>query len=421
MRIIKNKVLWLVFFGLIIILSLTFWLGKAYTSKETQVSRIILAIKNNQEKVLKDRIVIKHQQFNPKTNSFKPLVHYYQEKPYELKKLKNQLLGKSHDYNYNYDLVKKGHSLMFFPKYRLQVAPITPTIRSNVSEAEVKINGKNVGQTNRQQIYQSKPMMPGLYRVSVSAHLRKQLLTETKDFDWNNRAYEEADLPLKISSFIIRGYPNATVLINGEKVGKLNNRGLFSVKGYPINSKTLVQLKLQSSNKSFTSKPYTVQMRNNGKYIQPEFNGIASFEDADNLIGNIWSGLNGNIKTPKEAEENNYDDYFVDGIKNKSFINLMKVVDRYEKDKDIANFFYDTKVISVTPFKKNKTKVKYHTNVIITPTHNRPNKLKKVAYEAVIKTVDNTSENKILENKRLGTISQHIYQTDAVSKLRKFK
>lgn len=421
MRIIKNKVLWLVIFAIIVILGLTFWLGKTYTSKEAQVSRIILAIKNNQESVLKDRILIKHHQFEPGNNSFKPMVNYYKKKPFELKKLKNQLLGKSHDYNYNYDLVKKGHSLIFFPKYHLQVAPITPTIRSNVSEAQVKINGKNVGQTNRQQIYEAKPMMPGLYHVSVSAHLRNQLLNATKNFDWNNRAYEEADLPLKISNFIIRGYPNATVLINGKKIGRLNQKGLFAVKGYPINSKTLVQLKLNSSNKSFTSRPYTVQMRNNGKYIQPEFNGIASFEDANNLIGNVWSGLNGNIKTPKEAEENNYDDYFVGGIKNKSFIKLMGTVDKYEKDKDIANFFFDTKITSVTPYKKNRTKVRYNTNVIITPTRNRANKLKKVAYEAIIQNDSDSSENKILENKRLGTISQHVYQTDTVSKLKKFK
>lgn len=421
MRIIKHRVLWILIVGIVIILGLTYWLGKTYTSKEAQVSRIILAIKNNQRSVLKDRILIKHRQFNPKNNSFKPMVSYYRQKPAELKQLKMQLLGKSKNYNYNYDLVKQGHSFLFFPKYRLQVSPILPTIRSNVSEAQVQINGKNVGQTNRQKIYEAKPMLPGLYQISVSAHLRNQLLTENKHFDWNNRAYEEADLPLKISNFMIRGYPNATVLINGEKIGKLNDKGLFTVKGYPINSKTLVQLKLNSSNKSFTSKPYTVQMRNNGKYIQPEFDGIASFEDASNLIGNVWSGLNGNIKTPKDAEDNNYDNYFVGGISNKSFIKLMKTVDKYENDQKIANFFYDTRVISVTPYQKNKTKVRYNTNVIITPTNNRANKLKKVAYEAILQNTDNTSENKILENRRIKTISEHVYQTDTVSKLKKFK
>lgn len=360
--------------------------GKAHYAKDKQIDRIISALKDPSQD-LSPYVKTDDSSFQLTKKSVRPLQEYYKANQTKANNLGSE--WKREDdfddiFKDSVSLGEDGHYFFLFPKYKLMVKTYSPTVVTNHKNSTIKMNGKNVGKLSASGDYYQKkldPVIAGRYTFSVSANLSGKTISPSPvklDLFSNH----QVSLNITTGSFTVSSVPNGEVYINDKKVADLDDKGQASFKDYQITSGMSLYVKKSGIGKSDTIYNFDqyvtapadqendsdndydfsddsdddsqssdqIKSVNDSWVLTPSWPGLASSEDAEDLLQDIW-------------DDNDSEDW-VNGSNNTGYLSIKKLHDNWDDSDSVANYHEVVKVLSTSPAGGGKTYVNY------TVTHN---------------------------------------------------
>ncbi|QTQ40503.1 zinc ribbon domain-containing protein [Lactobacillus taiwanensis] len=394
----RNKII-LSIVGVLAVLFVCFYAwGSSYYSEHNQVRRIVSALKDPNKKV-SQYITSTDPDLKVTDENVKPLQRYYSNHKTQADNAIYAFEHQTDSYGVNFE--QTGRYFLLFPKYKLQVPAFTPTVRTNHSNSEVKMDGKNIGKlTGSASDYSKKlePILPGQYDFSIKSTVQGRKLSTTAETDiWSNKT---VNLNIKTETLEIKSLPNGIVYINDKKVGTLNSKGKLLLKEYPISGNMNLYVRATVNNRTIQSKTIdnlsegldyasdgtdTISTDGNKYVIKPEWKGLVNKDDAKSVLSDAFD-----IPDP---------DQFVDGSDNSDYVEMKKMIDSYKDQDDISNIESEVSVQSITPYDNNSSEVTY--SVKWTFVHDDYDRVQVMQYtNAVLTNEKNESGAKI---KKIGT------------------
>lgn len=360
--------------------------GKAHYAKDKQIDEIVTRMKDP-KKDLSPYVKTDDSSFQLTKESVQPLQEYYKANQTKANNLGSE--WKREDdfddiFKDSVSLGEDGHYFFLFPKYKLMVKTYSPTVVTNHENSTIKMNGKNVGKLSASGDYYQKkldPVIAGRYTFSVSANLSGKTISPSPvklDLFSNHRV----SLNITTASFKVSSVPNGEVYINDKKVADLDAKGQASFKDYQITSGMNLYVKKSGIGKSDTIYNFDqyvtapadqendsdndydfsddsdddsqssdqIKSVNDSWVLTPSWPGLASSEDAEDLLQDIW-------------DDNDSEDW-VNGSNNTGYLSIKKLHDNWDDSDSVANYHEVVKVLSTSPAGGGKTYVNY------TVTHN---------------------------------------------------
>lgn len=366
--------------------------GKAHYAKDKQIDEIVTRMKDP-SKDLSPYVKTDDSSFQLTKESVQPLQEYYKANQTKANNLGSE--WKREDdlddvFEDPVSLGEDGHYFFFFPKYKLMVKTYSPTVVTNHENSTIKMNGKNVGKLSASGDYYQKkldPVIAGRYTFSVSANLSRKTISPSPvklDLFSNHHV----SLNITTGSFTVSSVPNGEVYINDKKVADLDDKGQASFKDYQITSGMSLYVKKSGIGKSGTIYNFDqyvtapadqandsdndydddydfsddsdddndsdssdqIKSVNGSWVLTPSWPGLASSEDAEDLLQDIW-------------DDNDSEDW-VNGSNNTGYLSIKKLHDNWDDSDSVANYSEVVSVLSTSPAGNGKTYVNY------TVTHN---------------------------------------------------
>ena len=218
-------------------------------------------------------------------------------------------------------------------------------------------------------------VIAGRYTFSVSANLSGKTISPSPvklDLFSND---QEVNLNITTGSFKVISVPNGEVYINGKKVADLDDKGQASFKDYQITSGMSLYVKKSGIGKSntlhdinqFVTTPADqandsdddydfsddgdddssdqIKAVNGSWVLTPSWPGLASSEDAEDLLQDIW-------------DDNDSKDW-VNGSSNTGYLSIKKLHDNWDDSDSVSEYNEVVKVLSTSPAGSGKTYVNY--------------------------------------------------------------
>lgn len=359
--------------------------GKAHYAKDKQIDRIITVLKDP-SKDLSPYVKTDDSSFQLTKESVQPLQEYYKANQTKANNLGSE--WKREDdfddiFKDSVSLGEDGHYFLLFPKYKLMVKTYSPTVVTNHENSTIKMNGKNVGKLSASGDYYQKkldPVIAGRYTFSVSANLSGKTISPSPvklDLFSNH----QVSLNITTGSFTVSSVPNGEVYINDKKVADLDDKGQASFKDYQITSGMSLYVKKSGIGQSDTIYNFDqyvtapadqandsdddydfsdddddsqssdqIKSVNGSWVLTPSWPGLASSEDAEDLLQEIW-------------DDNDSEDW-VSGSSNTGYLSIKKLHDNWDDTDSVASYNEVVSVLSTSPAGNGKTYVNY------TVTHN---------------------------------------------------
>lgn len=363
----KNKILLGLGIGAVIILGGGYYVGSQYYSQANQIDRIFTAVKNPSIN-LSDDVTTDNSNIKITAKSLKPFQNYYYENPKAADTLAQSM--KDNTNTSQVELVKHGSHFLIFPKYVLKLRTYTPEISTNHSDSAVKINGKSIGNLTADgdsYTTTSPAIFPGKYNLEVKSNVSGRTLKATSNVNvWNNK---NINLDIKTQTFDIKGTPYANIYINDQKIGTLDSNGDATCEDYPITknmslyltttyNKKVIKSEIvndldadfddMSESDDSTSSDEMVTKENGNYTVEPEWKGVISKSDAEDLLDDTWSSPDG--------------DDFVDGEDNKDYGDIKKVLKDIDENDEIVSADKDIVVESISPAGKDISAIVFKIN-----------------------------------------------------------
>lgn len=366
--------------------------GKAHYAKDKQIDEIVTRMKDP-SKDLSPYVKTDDSSFQLTKESVQPLQEYYKANQTKANNLGSE--WKREDdlddvFEDSVSLGEDGHYFFLFPKYKLMVKTYSPTVVTNHKNSTIKMNGKNVGKLSASGDYYQKkldPVIAGRYTFSVSANLSGKTISPSPvklDLFSNH----QVSLNITTGSFTVSSVPNGEVYINDKKVADLDDKGQASFKDYQITSGMSLYVKKSGIGQSDTIYNFDqyvtapadqandsdddsdddydfsddsdddddsdssdqIKAVNGSWVLTPSWPGLASSEDAEDLLQDIW-------------DDNDSEDW-VNGSSNTGYLSIKKLHDNWDDSDSVADYNEVVSVLSTSPAGSGKTYVNY------TVTHN---------------------------------------------------
>ncbi|GAX09010.1 hypothetical protein IWT5_02180 [Secundilactobacillus silagincola] len=166
----KKKV-WISLIVLIVlILAGTYLYGSSKYSKSKQVDQMITAMHDNNADATVKYMTTTDPSLEINSKSIGPFMNYLNSDKRYLADMKSSLVNNDQTSDGTFKLVTKGHHLLFFPAYKLEVVAMYPTVQTNVDQATISLNGLNVATaSNDHYSYKAGPLFPGRYTFKLSS------------------------------------------------------------------------------------------------------------------------------------------------------------------------------------------------------------------------------------------------------------
>ncbi|GAX02228.1 TcaA second domain-containing protein [Secundilactobacillus silagei] len=166
-----KKAIW---FSLIVIIILilagTYFYGASKYSKSKQVDDMVTAMHDNDTDATVKYMTSTDPSLEINSKSIKPFMSYLTSDKRYLADMKSSLMSNDQTSDGTFKLVTKGHHLLFFPAYKLEVVAMYPTVQTNVDQASISLNGLNVATaSNDHYSYKAGPLFPGRYTFKLSS------------------------------------------------------------------------------------------------------------------------------------------------------------------------------------------------------------------------------------------------------------
>ncbi|RZM13041.1 hypothetical protein LDELB18P2_1744 [Lactobacillus delbrueckii] len=363
----------------LLILAAGYGFGKSYYAKDKQIDRIISVLKDPSQD-LSPYVKTDDSSFQLTKKSVRPLQTYYKENKTAANNLGSKWKNQEEldaSFKKSISLGEDGHYFFLFPKYKLMVKTYSPTVVTNHKNSTIKMNGKNVGKLSASGDYYQKkldPVIAGRYTFSVSANLSGKTISPSPvklDLFSNHKV----SLNITTGSFTVSSVPNGEVYINDKKVADLDDKGQASFKDYQITSGMSLYVKKSGIGKSDTIYNFDQYVTDpadqendsddpadqedsdddsssdqikavNGRWVlTPSWPGLASSEDAEDLLQDIW-------------DDNDSKDW-VNGSSNTGYLSIKKLHDNWDDSDSVADYNEVVSVLSTSPAGSGKTYVNY--------------------------------------------------------------
>lgn len=355
--------------------------GKAHYAKDKQIDEIVTRMKDP-KKDLSPYVKTDDSSFQLTKESVQPLQEYYKANQTKANNLGSE--WKREDdfddiFKDSVSLGEDGHYFFLFPKYKLMVKTYSPTVVTNHENSTIKMNGKNVGKLSASGDYYQKkldPVIAGRYTFSVSANLSGKTISPSPvklDLFSNH----QVSLNITTGSFTVSSVPNGEVYINDKKVADLDDKGQASFKDYQITSGMSLYVKKSGIGKSdtiynfdqYVTAPADQENDSDNDYdfsdnsdddsqssdqikpvngswvLTPSWPGLASSEDAEDLLQEIW-------------DDNDSEDW-VNGSSNTGYLSIKKLHDNWDDSDSVSDYNEAVSVLSTSPAGGGKTYVNY--------------------------------------------------------------
>ncbi|WP_283678502.1 zinc ribbon domain-containing protein [Lentilactobacillus sp. Marseille-Q4993] len=357
---------WKVFVGVAVVAVIAggYMFGRYYFGRAAASQRLISDIKNDDGKGVASFIKTTDPSFKATSDSVEPLIKYFSDNKDQLAKFTSAAKGNGY-FNDKLQFSKSGSKFLLFDNYVLKAKTIYPKVKTNRDNAVLKLNNEVVsnkmGTTGYKKIG---PYLPGEYSVQTSASVDGRKLQNNGKFNWVSSDDDDLQqsLPLETISYSVKGEPGAKVLLNGVEIGTVGSDGFYEMKNYPFSQDMQVSLSFKSASKKvLKSKPAKVTMDDNNGTVEPEFSGFANESDVSDLLNGIWGDIDdGTVTDEESADDDNYGDYFVGGTGSVVYQGFMKMIDGYQNDDNIDDYYMSSSVQSVAPYDTNLTRVVYN-------------------------------------------------------------
>lgn len=320
----KTKLEIIVAAVVLVIIILFAGIGNWYYSKANQVNRIVNTLRTSSDvsKVIKpEDPAVKVTKDNSKS------LRDYFKNVANVQETENDLVNNG-TYS-DYTLIEDGKSLLFFPKYKLEVPTYNPTVTTSHANSTIYVNGKSVGKVSSDgsDNYSHKigPLLEGTYSIKIRSKVHGKTLTATLNEEIKSNS--NINMDIKTGSFKVKSVPNGVVYINGEKAGKLDKKGTAKFTDYPVTDNMSLYVETTVNGKKVKSeiiKNVENQIYNDETVtLEPKFAGQITKSDAEDLLTRVL-----NTEDPDE-------DAFVDGKDSRAY---SLIADALKKTSDMDGF-----------------------------------------------------------------------------------
>ncbi|MFC6254940.1 zinc ribbon domain-containing protein [Secundilactobacillus hailunensis] len=160
-----KKAIWISLIVIVIlILAGTYFYGAGKYSKSKQVDDMVTAMHDNDTAATVNYMTTTDPNLDINAKSIKPFMSYLNSDKGYLADMKTSLMANNQTSDGTFKLVTKGHHLLVFPDYKLEVVAMYPTVQTNLDQAPISINGLDVATANNDHYsYKAGPLFPGRY------------------------------------------------------------------------------------------------------------------------------------------------------------------------------------------------------------------------------------------------------------------
>jgi len=152
---------------IVIVLGASFYNKQA--GKDKQIANITDMISDNQSNDLAKLLVSDNTNLKITGDTVQPLLTYAGSHQDYVTNMRTDLQKNGQSADHTFTLIKSGHTMLFFPVYKLKVTTMHPTISTNVDNATITANGDALATSkNDHYSYKAGPLFPGHYTFKLS-------------------------------------------------------------------------------------------------------------------------------------------------------------------------------------------------------------------------------------------------------------
>ncbi|MCI2170078.1 TcaA second domain-containing protein [Schleiferilactobacillus perolens] len=362
--------------GVVLLLAIGYGVGNQYFSRDNQLNRATAAFVKGDAQTAVKYLTTDDSKLSLSDEAVKPLLKMYSKSPSLVTKMKQTALTQValNSSESDFTFVQDGHRLLLFPAYRFKFRAVYPRVTTNLDSTKFMISGSSAGNTGGSgKLTNQKvgPLAPGQYTVTTTATTggKKIKSVSTRNLVYGN---EELDLTFKVVTFTAKGYPGAEVLINGEKMGKIDKNGVLAIKNYPVTGKTTKMTQVFSANgKKLTSRSTDISEAN-GKRVSVVYPGVIGHDDAEDLLSHAFQNVRdmARFETVLPGQQELTNTLFENGNKNKDYKQLYLTMSDYRQSKDIASWECRVRLDHVYPLAKDQASAVFNVSWIFEDTQN---------------------------------------------------
>ena len=224
----KQKTIGAGIIALLLLLFIGYNVGSTVHSQENQTSQITEALVAKDADKLADVTTTDDPNLEVNAENLEGFVRYLDQNPNYLNEL---VAGLERTGRHGPFVIRQnGSRFGLFDAYELVMQPVYGTVSTNTEDVSISLGDEELLVSNDDSYSgQVGPFVPGLLTFTASGMMNEFPITVEHEVEWLDGDYNEVDLSLTGLHFsVISELENATVYVNGESIGELENgRGEF--------------------------------------------------------------------------------------------------------------------------------------------------------------------------------------------------
>lgn len=344
-----------------------FAFAKNYYSKENQADRYIEIINTGDAAKIAKAISTEDLNFELKEETLQPYADFIKDDKEYVHLLSNRMKSESESVDRSYDVYLKrdGKDLLFFDHYELMINPVYAELTTNMEEAVISLNGKEIGTANRSDYTQKVgPLAPGTYMFkSFIDQYGSPLVNEQEVFFSGEEGMKYVDLSLSgVNIDVTSNLTDGTVYLNDKQIGQLKDgEGSFGPVSW--NEDSYLSVKKEYTNETLESEQVELMDYDESYYFTLD---VLDEYAAEDFVSTIYQ-LTENISYYGEEYDDSYSDnlaeWMVDGENNEIYQTLYSNAIKSYDDETISSVTYNTEVEEVKQIDAYEYEVTYGVTV----------------------------------------------------------
>ncbi|WP_416353225.1 zinc-ribbon domain-containing protein [Agrilactobacillus fermenti] len=169
---------WLLVCVLLLIGVAGYFTGKSVYAKDKQVAVLINQLNSSNSQNVTRALTSKDENLHLNKQTVQPFMTFLKQDKSYISRLKTDLIGSGHSADDDFKLTEVGRYFLIFPKYKIQVQALYPTLKTN-HKADVTLNTELLKPTTGH-TYKVGPLMLGSYQVQAKAKLANKVVVAHK-------------------------------------------------------------------------------------------------------------------------------------------------------------------------------------------------------------------------------------------------
>ncbi len=351
----------------VLLLAGGFAFAKNYYSKENQADRYIEIINTGDAAKIAKTISTEDLNFELKEETLQPYADFIKDDKEYVHLLSNRMKSESESVDPSYDVYLKrdGKDLLFFDHYELMINPVYAELTTNMEEAVISLNGKEIGTADRSDYtHKVGPLAPGTYMFKSSIEqYGSPLVNEQEVFFSGEEGMNYVDLSLSgVNIDVTSNLTDGIVYLNDKQIGQLKDgEGSFGPVSWSEDS--YLSVKKEYTNETIESEQVELMDYDESYYFTLD---VLDEYAAEDFVSTIYQ-LTENISYYGEEYDDSYSDnlaeWMVDGENNEIYQTLYSNAIKSYDDETISSVTYNTEVEEVKQIDAYEYEVTYGVTV----------------------------------------------------------